>query len=133
MRNQNFMTAVLCAVAISGAHAQGRHAVAPMPPGYACMRLNLPPGTLYEHRDMQVPVLAAPSPGAKVIGPASEVVVVSSPQQPENGFLRVVITRQSTGWIDARYLRPWNNPYAPKARCIPSIMSDGSIGTHTVN
>ena len=128
-----FAAVVLCTVATGSAHAQGRRAVAPMPPGYACMRLNLPPGTLYQHRDMGVPVLASPSASAQVIGQASEVMVVPAPEQPQNGFLRVVITQQSSGWIDARYLRPWSNPYAPTAHCIPSIMSDGSIGTRTVN
>jgi hypothetical protein len=133
MANHILAAAALCVVATGAAHAQGRHAVAPLPPGYACMRLNLPPGVLYEHRNMGVPVLAAPSASAQVIGQASEVVVVPSPPQPQNGFLRVVITQTSSGWTDARYLRPWSNPYAPKARCVPSIMSDGSIGTRTVN
>ncbi len=126
-------TAVLCAAATAAAHAQGRHAVADMPAGYACMRLNLPPGMLYEHRDQGVPVLAGPSASAQVAGQASEVVVVPWPQQPQNGFLRIVISQKSSGWVDARYLRPWSNPYAPHARCVPAIMSDGSIGTRTVN
>lgn len=132
MTKHALIAAMLCTFA-AGASAQGRHAVADMPAGYSCMRLNLPAGTLYADRGLGVPVLAAPSPSAEVIAQASEVLVVPSPQQPRNGFLRVVLSQTSFGWVDARYLRPWSNPYAPKARCIPSVMSDGSIGTRTAN
>lgn len=123
---------LLILVAGDDVYAQGRHAVSALP-GYTCMRLNVAPGVLYQHRDLMVPVLASPSPSAPVLGTAIGVMVVPAPQEPRGGFFQVLRPDRSIGWIEAKYLTPWSNPYAPKARCEPAVMSDGAIGTRTVN
>lgn len=127
-----FAVAVAAVLAAGSAHAQGRHAVSTLPIPYACVRLNVEPGLMHDHPDLQVPVYAEPSAEALVIGQALDVMVARWPQQPRNGFFEVVRTQNVNGWVPAKYLRAWTNPYAPSARCEAVIMSDGSVGTRTV-
>jgi hypothetical protein len=106
--------------------AQGRTAVKPID-GYVCMSLNVETGFLYEHRDYAVPEYVAPSLSSKVVSITPNVVVVPA-GPPTGGFFQVLRQDRSHAWVESKYLRPWNNPYAPKARCVPYLMSDGSIG-----
>jgi len=131
MLKQGFFVIALSIAAIGSIHAQGLSAVSPLP-GYSCMRLNVAPGLLYNHPELDVPVFAAPSSSAPVIGRAAEVMIVRSPQQPTDGYLQVLRPDKSTGWVWAKVLKPWTNPYAPSRRCEPAVMSDGLIGSRTV-
>ena len=87
-------------------------------------------GFLYEHRDYAVPEYLAPSLSSKVVSGAPNVVIAPA-GPPANGWFHVLRPDRSYAWVESKYLRPWSNPYAPKARCVPSIISDGSIGTGT--
>jgi len=115
--------------AAAPAAAQGRYAVKPID-GYVCLSLNVETGFLYEHRDYAVPEYLAPSLSSKVVSGAPNVVIAPA-GPPANGWFHVLRPDRSYAWVESKYLRPWSNPYAPKARCVPSIMSDGSIGTGT--
>lgn len=108
------------------AHAENIRAVRPLV-GHACMRLALTPEQDADP-GQGVPVHDAPSRSARVVGWAPSVVVVPAPQQPNAGFLQVLFPDGRPGWVQAGYLKPWSNPYAPGRRCIPSVMSDGGIG-----
>lgn len=108
------------------AHAQGLTAVRPLP-GYICMQLAISPEQLADPK-VGVPILDAPSRSAAIVNYASSVVIVRDPPQASGGFLRVLRLTGQEGWIEARYLRPWANPYVPTARCVPSMMSNGRPG-----
>ena len=112
-------------------YAQGLHAVRPLP-GYVCMQLTLTPSQLTDPK-IGAPVREAPSRSARITGYAANTMLVSSPQAPNNGFLHVLWPSGETGWMEVGYLRPWNNPYVPSARCMPSIMSDGKPGFGTTH
>lgn len=119
--------ATFLVASISGtAHSEGLHAVRPLP-GYTCMQLALTPAQLTDPK-VGVPVREAPSRSATIAGYAATTVIVQSPPQPQEGFLKVLRPSGDPGWIEAGYLRPWNNPYAPNARCVPSMMSNGKPG-----
>lgn len=112
---------------VSGlAHAEGLRAVRPLP-GYVCMQLALTPDQLTSSK-VGVPIRKAPSRSAPIAGYAANNVIVQDPPRTEAGFLRVLDPNGDEGWIEAGYLRPWSNPYAPGARCVPSIMSNGKPG-----
>lgn len=106
--------------------AEGLHAVHPLP-GYACMQLALTPAQIVDPK-VGVPVREAPSRSAAIAGYAATTVIVQSPPQARNGFLQVLRPDGDLGWVEAGYLRPWANPYAPSARCVPSMMSNGKPG-----
>ena len=119
--------ATLLVASISGtAHSEGLHAVHPLP-GYTCMQLALTPSQLTDPK-IGVPVRETPSRSATIAGYAATTVIVQYPLQPQEGFLKVLRPNGEPGWIEAGYLRPWNNPYAPNARCVPSMMSNGKPG-----
>ena len=107
-------------------HAQGLHAVRPMP-GYVCMQLALTPQQLTDPNS-GVPVRLAPARSAPSVGFAATNVIVEDPQRATAGFLRVLRPNGEDGWIEAGQLRPWSNPSAPAARCVPSLMSNGKPG-----
>ena len=124
--NRQVLTA-LPFLLIGGAHAQALHAVRPLE-GYQCMSLNVAPGAMLDPTKI-VPLRAAPDPTAAVVGRASSVLIVQAPATHQNGFLEVTRPDHRTAWVSADYVRPWANPYALNARCVPSVMSNGSIGT----
>ena len=110
------------------AAAQSRHAVKPID-GYSCMNLNVPTGYLYEHRNVGVPEYAGPSLSSPIVNPNAPAVVVVRNGSARDGFLQAIQPNGTLVWLEVRYLHLWSNPYAPSARCQPSVMSDGSIGT----
>lgn len=116
-------------LACGAAHAQGLTAVRPLP-GYVCMQLAITPEQSVDPK-VGVPILNAPSPSAAVVNFAASVVLVRDPPHNSGGFLQVLRFNWQVGWIDARYLRPWSNPYAPAARCVPSVLSNGNPGFGT--
>jgi len=112
---------------VSGlAHAEGLHAVHALP-GYVCMQLALTPVQILDPK-VGVPVREAPSRSATIAGYAATTVIVQDPPRSKEGFLQVLRPNGEPGWIEAGYLRPWANPYAPDARCVPSVMSNGKPG-----
>ena len=108
------------------AQAQGLKAVRPLP-GYVCMQLAITPDQSLDPK-VGVPILNAPSRSGSIVNYAASVVLVRDPPKSLGGFLQVLRFNGQEGWIEGRYLRPWSNPYAPAARCVPSVMSDGSPG-----
>jgi len=113
-------------LACGSVHAQGLRAVRPLP-GYICMQLAISPEQLADPKG-GIPILDAPSRSAAVANYASAVVIVKDPPRGSGGFLQVLRLTGEEGWIEARYLRPWSNPYVPTARCVPSLMSNGRPG-----
>lgn len=119
--------AILLATLVPGpVQSEGLRAVHPLP-GYVCMQLTLTPAQIVDPK-VGVPVREAPSRSATIAGYAATTVIVQSPPQARNGFLQVLRPDGELGWIEAGYLRPWTNPYAPNARCVPSMMSNGKPG-----
>ena len=124
---RHFSSIVLVGLLVcSATHAQGLTAVRPLP-GYVCMQLAISPEASVDPQ-VGVPILDAPSRSAATVSYAASVLIVQDPPQPLSGFRRVLLPSGGGGWIDARYLRPWSNPYAPTSRCVPSMMSNGKPG-----
>ena len=119
-----FAAAVLALPAVSA--AQVRRAVAPIP-GLVCMSLNM---TQQQAMDPSfiVPFRSEPSANASAVGRASAIVIVRDPKVETNGFLAVIQFNGHPGWIAASDVVPWKNPGGNGQRCIPSRMSDGSVG-----
>jgi len=125
MRRPFFAFAV--SLSIGGlAHAQGLHAVRPLP-GYVCMKLALSPEE-FSDLTKAVPVRDTPSLSVRIAGWLPSVVVMPVPQQPTSGFLQVVFADSRRGWVQAVAIKPWSSIYNPDQRCIPSVMSNGLIG-----
>jgi len=117
------------ALALSGvcsSQAQGLQAVRPMP-GYACMMLSAPPAETVQ-AIRQVPVRQAPSFTAPILSVSPTVVLVSDPAVVSDGFLRATFADRHVGWIQVSALKPWSSASNPSRRCVPSVMSNGSLG-----
>lgn len=96
-------------------------------PGLSCMSLRVSDQQAMDPTFV-VPLHAQPSSAAPSIGRASSIVIVRSPQVEQDGFIAAVLFNGRAGWISAADLKPWVNPGSNGQRCIPSRMSDGSIG-----
>ena len=120
------MISLVSVLPSAASHAQGLHAVRPLP-GYICMQLVLTPQQLTDPNS-GVPVRLSPSRSAPSAGFAATNVIVEDPPRATAGFLRVLRPNGEYGWIEARQLQPWSNPSAPAARCVPSVMSNGKPG-----
>jgi len=122
----------LCTAVILGAylfrtaHAAYLTDVRPIP-GYACAQLALTAEQVTDPK-VGIPIRDTPSHQAPAVGFASSVVLVQDPAQPADGFVRVLRLTGQTGWIEAKWLRPWYNQYDPTAKCVPSMMSNGKPG-----
>ena len=92
------------------------------------MSLNVAPGEMLDPTKA-VPLRVAPDLSAKTMGRATSVLIVQASAPSRNGFLEVMRPNRQPAWIEVAYTRSWSNPYAPNARCVPSVMSNGSIGT----
>jgi hypothetical protein len=102
------------------------HAIRPIP-GYVCMALNLSDQQMMDP-SVHVPIRAAPSSEAATTGNAIATVIVALPKKEENGYLQVLQLNGRTGWIQAQFLKPWQNPGGNGQRCYPSMMSNGRVG-----
>lgn len=111
--------------------AETLHAVRPLP-GYVCMQLALTPAQLTDPK-VGVPVRDAPDNAAKIVGYAANTVITETQPKLTAGFRQVLRADGETGWVDAKYLRPWSNPFAPTAKCSPAMMSDGKPGFGAVH
>lgn len=121
-----FLVLAVVAVVPPIVSAQGRTAVAPEP-GLVCMSLRMTEAQAMDPAFV-VPLRSAPSATAPSIGQASAIVLVRSPEVVSNGFVKAVLFNGREGWIAAADIKPWHNPGGSGQRCIPSRMSDGSIG-----
>jgi hypothetical protein len=95
--------------------------------GYECMALNLSDQQMMDP-SVHVPIRSAPSQSAAVTGNAIATVIVYSPEQNERGYIKVLQLNGKTGWVQARYLKPWTNPGGNGQRCYPAILSTGRLG-----
>jgi len=96
------------------------------------MQLALTPAQLTDPK-VGVPVRNAPDITAKVVGYAANTVIAENQSRLTAGFRQVLRADGETGWVDAKYLRPWSNPFAQTSKCSPAIMSDGKPGFGTVH
>jgi hypothetical protein len=108
------------------AHAQALTAVHPLS-GYKCMALNLSPE---EMMTKLVPMLSNPNSTSQRIGYVAATVIASD-QPPVNSYQKVIRFDGKEGWVAEQYLKPWVNPGGNGQKCIPSVMSNGSLGFQT--
>jgi hypothetical protein len=97
-------------------------------PGLVCMSLDSQALQTMQQSDLP-PVLSAPNSSATRIGYPSAIVFVKSPLVQVNGYTEMVRLNGQTGWIATDRLRTWHPLNGGTAKCIPSIMSNGKLGT----
>jgi hypothetical protein len=97
-------------------------------PGLVCMSLDSQALGATNQSELP-PVLAAPSPSASRIGYPTSIVFVKWPLQKQGGYVAMVRLNGQSGWIAANRLQPWRPPNGGTAKCVPSIMSNGRLGT----
>lgn len=115
---------IMAAPMLAGsAQAQGLQAVRPLI-GYKCMALNL---SQQQMMTQTVPMLAQPSVGAPKVGIVAATVIAAD-SEPVNGFQKVLRLDRKVGWVSSQYLKPWANPGGSGQKCVPSVMSNGSLG-----
>jgi hypothetical protein len=108
------------------ASAGPRQPVAPLA-GFKCMALNVTDQQAMDPHFL-VPLKQEPSTGSADVGRASSVVLVQDPEVARNGFLAAILFNGRQGWVQSSALKPWHSLNGSAERCIPSRMSDGSIG-----
>jgi hypothetical protein len=98
-------------------------------PGLSCM--------LLDNQDLAAtvqsqlpPIRSAPSPSAPMIGYPSEIVLVRDPLQEQAGYVAVVRMNGQAGWIEADKLQTWHSMNGRPGKCVPSLLSNGRVGTH---
>jgi hypothetical protein len=120
--------ALACGLMSVTAHAQG--VVRPVP-GYICTLLSPEDLELTVQSELP-PVLAGPSPTAERLGFPSEIVIVKWPRHEVGGYIEMLRANGQTGWIEASHLRPWHSMDNANVKCVPSLLSNGRVGTHIV-
>lgn len=121
-----YIAVVLGACLFRTVHAAGLTDVSPIP-GYSCAQLALT-GEQAMDPKIGIPIRDTPSQQAPAVSYASSIVLVQEPARPTAGFVQVLRFTGQTGWIEAKWLRPWFNKFDPMARCVPSMMSNGKPG-----
>jgi hypothetical protein len=118
---------LIAAAALAVANAAERaHPVRPLP-GYKCMMLNLTEQQFLDS-SVRVPVRSEPAASAPKVGWAATNVAVREPLHIVNGFTQALFPNGATVWIESRMLRPYHSLGDPTAKCVPSVMSDGTPG-----
>jgi hypothetical protein len=98
-------------------------------PGLKCMLLD--DQALQATVQTQLPPLrSAPSASAAIVGYPAEIVFVRWPLQQQAGYVVAVKFNSQPGWIEADKLQPWHAMNGRPGKCIPSLMSNGLLGTH---
>ena len=124
------VAAALVLVAFAGLSARTAadrpHPVRPLP-GYKCMMLNLTEQQ-FLNPSVHVPVRSEPAASAPEVGWAATNVAVRDPPHIVNGFAEALVPNGATVWIESRMLRPYHSLGDPTAKCVPSVMSDGTPG-----
>ena len=108
------------------AYAQGRQVVGRLD-GFQCMSLKVSDRQAMDPSFI-VPLKAEPSASSSDIGRAAATVFVRSPLVERNGYIAAILYNGRPGWIAATTVSAWHSPGGPAHECIPSRMSDGSIG-----
>jgi hypothetical protein len=75
------------------------------------------------------PIRSAPSASAPTIGYPAEIVFVRWPLEEKAGYVAVVKLNAQRGWIEADRLQPWHAMNGRPGKCIPSLMSNGLLGS----
>jgi hypothetical protein len=129
---KSFLKTVVAASGIILAGANSVFAVTAVKPleGYKCMRVKIPEEKRWDPLAVP-PVFAAPTEESRQVGRAASVVLVKVPVNEVNGFIEIlrVGAKAPPVWISAKVLSPWQSNTVPPQRCVPSIMSNGMIGT----
>lgn len=111
---------------MSTAYAQVRRVVGPAT-GLTCMSLKVTDKQAMDPAFV-VPFHVEPASTSPAVGRATATVFVRSPVVEQNGFLQAMLFNGKVGWISASAVKPWTNLGGTGERCIPSRMSDGSLG-----
>ncbi len=106
--------------------AAQRYPVAPIP-SLSCMSLKVTDKQAMDP-SFVVPLYEKPSSASPVVGRASALVLAKNPLVSRDGFIAVVLFNGVPGWISAKEVGPWHTMDGSPGRCVPSRMSDGSIG-----
>lgn len=99
--------------------------------GYKCLRVHIPEEKRFDPSALP-PVFEAPTEASKLIGHNGTAAFVKWPLNEVDGFVEIIWGQKGVrGWIRKSILRPWRTkrtPHGPASECVPSIMSDGTIG-----
>ncbi len=106
--------------------AEVRHAVSPIT-DLSCMSLNISEAHAMDPSFI-VHVRASPANNSPDVGEAGSIILARHPAVERNGFVAVVLFNGRPGWISKNDVKPWVSPSGNGQSCIPSRMSDGSIG-----
>jgi hypothetical protein len=109
-------------------HAEPVHAVRPLE-GYVCMNLNLSEAEMRDPNAARVPILTAPRSDSSVGTFATPIVIAKAPEHVVDGYAEVLQLTGKPGWIKADIILPYHSASDPYARCTPSLLSNGRIGT----
>lgn len=110
------------------ASAEALTAVRPIE-GYVCMNLKLSDPEKDVWDESKLPsVFAKPSATSNKIGYVGVTAIVASPLHIVNGYAEILHPDGRKGWLEAALLEPYKVPGKPKAKCVPSILSNGRIG-----
>ena len=126
MKKSASIIAIFVGMVSGVAQAQGL-SVARHLSGYTCMSLNLTEQELMDG-SVPVPVRSDPSPSAPQVGVAAAMVAVREPVTVVNGFVEMLFPNGRTVWVQSGVLKPWKSANNPKAKCYPSLMSNGKPG-----
>jgi hypothetical protein len=119
--------AVIAMIAGSSSIANALTAVGPAP-GLVCMSLDSHSLQALQQSELP-PVLAAPSSSAAKLGYPSSIVFAEWPLVQVDGYTEMVRINGQTGWIATAHLQTWHPMNGGTAKCVPSIMSNGRLGT----
>jgi hypothetical protein len=112
----------------SAAQAQDVRAVRTLD-DYVCMNLNLPDARMRDPAAPRVPIRVAPRADAAVGTLATPIVITKTPEHVVDGYAEVLQLTGKPGWIEANMIVPYRSASNPFARCTPSLLSNGRIGT----
>ena len=110
------------------AHAQDVRAVRTLD-GYVCMNLNLPDARIRDPAAPRVPIRVAPRADAAVGTLATPIVITKTPEHVVDGYAEVLQLNGKPGWIESNMIVPYRSASNPFARCTPSVLSNGRVGT----
>lgn len=126
---RNMAMALLIALPPGG--TQALEAVRPLE-GYKCFRVYVPEEKRFDPL-ASPPVFAAPTEASRQIGREGSISLVKWPINEVEGFVEIIWGERGVkAWIHKDVLRPWRDKFTPPGPghdCVPSVMSDGGIGT----
>lgn len=126
MKSALFLGAFVNVFGTLPVHAAPRYPVAPIP-GFECMALKVSDSEAMNPW-LIVPLKAEPTNASSDVGRVSAILFVKTPEVVQNGFVEAMIFNGQRGWVSASAIKPWKSMNGSSQQCIPSRMSDGSIG-----